>query len=185
MDDGQYWSECDYLRQQRHAHLDGNTINGTANLGILVDNTNAFALTISAGLKLGNAQTWMNSSGNLLTISGAVNLNGKALTINGSGNTTISGLISGAGTFTKAGTGTLTLSNTGSTFTGQLTVQAGTLKIDTINNASANGELGNNSLSVILGSSSGVTGTLDTRAERHQYQEVHHGHGGNWRFSNR
>ena len=141
--------------------LDGNTINGTANLGILVDNTNAFALTISAGLKLGNAQTWMNSSGNLLTISGAVNLNGKGLTINGSGNTTISGLISSGGAFTKAGTGTLTLSNTGSTFTGQLTVQAGTLKIDTINNASANGELGNNALSVILGSSGGVTGTLE------------------------
>ncbi len=140
--------------------LNGNTINGIANLGILIDNTNAFTLTISASIKVGNAQSWLNNSSNLFTVSGAVNINNKALTIDGSGDTTISGLISGAGGFTKAGTGTLTLSNTGDTYTGQLTVQAGTLKIDTINNASANGELGNNALSVILGSS-GATGTLE------------------------
>src|SRR5437016_1035453 len=141
--------------------LQGNTINGTAGLGILVDNANAFTLTISASLKVGNAQTWRNSSGNILTISGAVNTNAKALTIDGTGNTTISGVVSSSGALTKAGTGTLTLSNTGDTYTGQLTVQAGTLKIDTINNASANGELGNNALSVILGSTGGVTGTLE------------------------
>ena len=141
--------------------LQGNTINGTAGLGILADNANAFTLTISASLKVGNAQTWRNSSGNLLTISGAVNTNAKALTIDGTGNTTISGVVSSSGALTKAGTGTLTLSNTGDTYTGQLTVQAGTLKIDTINNASANGELGNNALSVILGSTGGVTGTLE------------------------
>src|SRR5437879_159820 len=139
--------------------LQGHTINGTAGLGILVDNANAFTLTISASLKVGNAQTWRNSSGNLLMISGAVNT-AKALTIDGTGNTTISGVVSSSGALTKAGTGTLTLSNTGDTYTGQLTVQAGTLKIDTINNASANGELGNNALSVILGSS-GATGTLE------------------------
>lgn len=141
--------------------LNGSTINGTAGLGILVDNANAFALTISADLKIGGAQTWTNSSGNLLTISGPVNTNTKALTINGTGNTTISGLISSTGAITKAGTGMLTLSNTGDSYTGQLTVQAGTLGIDTINNASANGELGNNALAVILGNTGGLTGTLE------------------------
>jgi autotransporter-associated beta strand protein len=142
--------------------LQSSTINGTAGLGILVDNANAFTLTITAPLKIGNAQTWTNSSGNLLTIgAGGVDLNTKALTINGSGNTTISGVISNAGAFSKAGSGKLTLSNTGDTYTGQLTVQAGTLCIDTINNASANGELGNNALSVILGNTGAVTGTLE------------------------
>ena len=140
--------------------LQGSTINSIAGLGILVDNSSTYTLTISEGLQIGNAQTWMNSSGNLLTVSGAVNLNNKGLTVSGTGNTTISGVVSNAGAFTKAGTGTLTLSNTGDSYTGQLTVQAGTLKIDTINNASANGELGNNALSVILGSS-GATGTLE------------------------
>jgi fibronectin-binding autotransporter adhesin len=140
--------------------LQGNTINGTAGLGILVDNTNAFTLTISAPLKIGAAQTWTNSSSNLFTLSGTLDLNSQGLTINGAGNTTISGLVSNAGAFTKAGSGKLTLSNTGDTYSGQLTVQAGTLSIDTINNASANGELGNNALAVILGSS-GATGTLE------------------------
>ena len=141
--------------------LNGNTINGTANLGILIDSTAAYKLTINCGVKVGNAQSWTNNSSNLFTIGGAVNVNNKALTINGTGDTTISGVVSNAGALTKAGTGTLTLSNTGDTYTGQLTVQAGTLKIDTINNASANGELGNNALSVILGNTGGVTGTLE------------------------
>lgn len=142
--------------------LNGNTINGTAGLGILIDNANAFTLTINCILKVGNAQTWTNNSGNILTVgAGGVNTNAKALTINGTGNTTISGVVSSTGAITKAGTGTLTLSNTGNTYSGQLTVQAGTLSIDTINNTSANGELGNNALSVILGNTGGVTGTLE------------------------
>ncbi|HZR78574.1 MAG TPA: autotransporter-associated beta strand repeat-containing protein, partial [Chthoniobacterales bacterium] len=140
--------------------LNGNTINGTAGLGILVNNTNAFALTINVPLKLGGAQTWTNSSGNLLTIGGAVDLSKEALTVNGAGNTTISGIISNSGAFTKTGSGTLTLANTANSFTGQLTVQAGKLKIDNVNDASTNGELGNNASSVILGSS-GTTGTLE------------------------
>ena len=141
--------------------LQGNTINGTAGLGILIDNTNAFTLTISAPVQIGNAQTWTNNSGNLFTLSGTLNLNNKALTINGTGDTTISGLISNAGAFTLAGAGTLTLTNTASSYTGQLTVQVGTLKIDTINNSSANGELGNSALSVILGGAGNQTGTFE------------------------
>src|SRR5207237_5602198 len=78
--------------------LNGNTINGTAGLGILIDNASAFTLTINAPVKVGNAQTWTNNSGNILTIgSGGVDLNNKTLTVNGSGNTTITGVISSSG----------------------------------------------------------------------------------------
>src|SRR2546429_7982871 len=52
--------------------LAGNTINGTAGLGILVDNISAFTLTINCPIALGAIQTWTNNSSNLLTI-GAVN----------------------------------------------------------------------------------------------------------------
>ena len=111
--------------------LNGNTINGTAGLGILVDNANAFALTINAPIKIGGAQTWRNNSGNLLTIGGAVNLNNKAFTIDGTGNTTISGVMSGAGAFTKSGSGNVILSSNANTYTGTTTVNGGNLSIGT------------------------------------------------------
>jgi autotransporter-associated beta strand protein len=124
--------------------LNGNTINGTSGLGILVDNSNAFKLTITASLALAAAQTWRNNSGNLLTVgAGGVNTNGQALTIDGTGDTTISGIISGSGTLTKAGAGTLTLSDA-NTYTGSTTISAGTL-IAAATSGSA------------LGSTSGIT----------------------------
>jgi len=107
--------------------LNGNTINGTAGLGILMDNSSAFALTITAPVRLGNAQTWANQSGNLLTV-GAVNLNTKALTIDGTGNTAATGVMSGSGALTKNGSGTLTLTGT-NTYVGTNTFNGGTVAI--------------------------------------------------------
>lgn len=66
----------------------------------------------------------------------------------------------GAGTLTKSGAGTWTLSGA-NTFTGALTIAAGTLAIPTINNASAAGPLGNSATAVTLGSTGGVSGTLE------------------------
>ena len=65
--------------------------------GILVDNTNAFTLTITATVSIGNDQAWTNNSGNLFTVSGNVNLGGNAVTVNGTGDTLISGNVSGLG----------------------------------------------------------------------------------------
>jgi autotransporter-associated beta strand protein len=136
----------------------GSTI--TLNTGIIM-NSGAGIATIISPVTLGGAQSWTNNSLSLLTVgAAAVNIGGNLLTIDGSGNTTISGVIggTGAGGITKTGTGSLTLSAS-NTFAGQLSVQNGTLAISTINNASANGRLGNSALSVILGAS-GQTGTL-------------------------
>jgi fibronectin-binding autotransporter adhesin len=121
--------------------LNGNTINGIAGLGILIDNTTAFTLSISCAVKLNNAQIWTNNSTDIFTVSGTLNTNGKALTINGSGSTTISGVTSGTGSVTKSGTGTLTLSGT-NTYTGITTVTAGTLSIDLLSNGGSNSSLG-------------------------------------------
>ena len=60
---------------------------------------------------------------------------------------------------TKAGAGTLTLTGA-NTFSGQLTVSAGTLVVNTNTNISAAGPLGQSALAVILGSTGGNTGTL-------------------------
>ena len=88
------------------------TINGVGGTGILIDNTNAFTLTISARVAVGAAQAWTNNSGNLFTVSGAtVALGGNALTVNGTG-TRLSQAYSAAvcgSNLTKDGSGTLTL----------------------------------------------------------------------------
>jgi len=76
---------------------------------------------------------------------------------NGSG--TFDGTIASTVAFTKTGSGTQTLTGPNS-FTGQLTVEAGTLAIPTINDASAAGTLGNSALAVILGKTGGGTGAL-------------------------
>ena len=105
-----------------------NGAGGSPNIGILVDNTDTKTLTISAPLKLGAGQTWRNSSGNLLTISGAVNNNGNALSLDGTGNITISGIISGSGSLTQDDSGTVTLTAT-NTYSGATTISAGTLQL--------------------------------------------------------
>jgi len=132
--------------------LGGNTINGTSGLGILVDNANAFTLTITASLRVENNQTWRNNSSNILTIAGNVDTKGKALTIDGTGNTTISGVISNSGAITKAGTGTLMLSGA-NTYSGGTTLDAGTLNI---NNASA---LGTGTFTISAGSNGIIDNT--------------------------
>lgn len=141
--------------------LQGNTINGTAGLGILVDNANAFTLTVTAPLKLGAAQTWRNNSGNLLTIgAGGVNTNALALTVDGTGNTTISGAVSGTGSLTKSGTGTLILS-VANTYSGTTTVSAGVL---CISNGSALGATSAGT-SVASGAMLELTGNIAVGAE--------------------
>ena len=111
---------------------------GILGTGILVDNPNAVTLTITANLGISNGQAWTNNSGNLFTVSGNVNLNGNAVTVNGTGNTLISGNVSGMGSVSdliKDGSGTLTLTGT-NIYGGGTAVNAGTLLV---NNTSGSG----------------------------------------------
>jgi fibronectin-binding autotransporter adhesin len=82
-----------------------------------------------------------------------------ALTLGGNGQSaSYSGVLSGAGSLTKTGIGTLTLGGANS-FSGVLTVSEGSLSISTINNTSTSGPLGNSASAVVLGSPGNV-GTL-------------------------
>jgi len=72
---------------------------------------------------------------------------------------TISSVIQNGG-ITKKGTGVLNLTGA-NTFGGQLTVEQGVLNVASVNNASANGPLGNSASSVILGKSDGSTGAIE------------------------
>ena len=75
---------------------------------------------------------------------------------------TLSGVISSSGPVIiggSGGTGTVVLSNT-NTFNGGLTIANGTVQVPTINNASTNGPLGNQT-SVTMGAGGGSVGTID------------------------
>jgi autotransporter-associated beta strand protein len=139
--------------------LQANTINGTGGLGILIDSPNSFTLTISTAVKIGNAQTWRNNSGNLFSVSGTLDLNNKGLTVDGTANTTISGSISGAGGFTKSGSGTAILSNTGNSFTGTITANGGDLQLSTFTLATGT------TASIASGATFTSTGTLNLTAD--------------------
>ena len=121
--------------------------------------TAAGTATLGGTLTLATPQTWSNTTG-ILTITGTVANGTNLLTVGGAGDTTVSAVIgNGTGGLTKTGAGRLTLSGI-NTFSGQVTVQEGSLSAGTANNISSDGPLGNNALSVILGNTGGVTGTL-------------------------
>ena len=115
-----------------------------------------------------------------LSGSGAVELaSGITLTTGDAGDDTISGVISGAGSFTKAGSGILTLSGS-NTYTGSTTLSAGTILISASNNIGATpgsadadniiftGGTLNTSGTFSLGSNKGITmtssGTINTNS---------------------
>ncbi|MCE9609012.1 MAG: autotransporter-associated beta strand repeat-containing protein [Chthoniobacter sp.] len=162
------------------------TLNGNGTLNLTGSNTLAGLAFNSSG---GTGNPTVNTGG-VLTITGAItstpgnvavvpqlsgtlNLNGQpaasiSVSAHADGNyvnnatplngLTISAVIQNGG-LTKTGTGVLNVTNN-NTFTGQLTVAQGVLNVDSINNVSTNGRLGNNASSVILGGS-GTTGTLE------------------------
>jgi autotransporter-associated beta strand protein len=95
-------------------------------------NSGAGAVTLISPITLGAAQSWLNNSASLLTVgTDTVSKAGYLLTVGGSGNTTVSGIIDGAGGLAKSGAGTLTLNGTNAnTFTGGLGITNGTVILD-------------------------------------------------------
>ena len=97
------------------------TLTGLGTLVLTAVNTYAGGTIISQGtLKIGNGGTTGSVSGPIL--------NDAALVFDHSGNFTFAGLISGNGTLTKLGAGTLILT-ANNTVTGLITISAGTLQV--------------------------------------------------------
>lgn len=141
--------------------IGSNTALGTGTITLnsgKLSSDSATARSLSNNLVIGGAVTLGDSVTNgTLAFSGTVDLGGATRNITTPSGVAMSGVVSNGG-LTKDGVGTLTVSGA-NYFAGPLTVVSGALSIATINNAGANGPLGNSSGAVTLGGS-GTTGTL-------------------------
>ena len=140
-----------YLGQSDSANLGTLDLSGNSQQIAGLDstpgiNTNAFAK---------NCVT--NSSANAMAI---LTLGGSGAYVYGDGSTENSGIIAGPVRLILTGSGTQTLADTNSSFSGALTVRQGALTVPLVNNDNQNGPLGNSTNAVTLGSS-GQTATLD------------------------
>jgi filamentous hemagglutinin family protein len=117
----------------------------------------------SGGAVASSANTLTIGSGNVLALSGNGGINGTSVLAFGAGpgiiravaNITISSQITGSAGLTTGGTGIITLSNAGNSFTGDIRISQGTVKIS----ADANLGLGSGSTNITL-----AGGTLQTTA---------------------
>jgi fibronectin-binding autotransporter adhesin len=123
---------------------------GTGTLTLLGDNStnagggfinamivNAGTLAVSQDVSLGQLAKPVILNAGKLQLNGSFNLTGRALTISSGGGTvdtnsfssTFDGVVSGSAALTKTGAGTLALSNTANTYSGNLAVNGGTLQL--------------------------------------------------------
>ena len=104
----------------------------------------AGTLTIAAGGVNVNNLTFLTTGYTIAGGANALTLSGTAPTIDtGTGSQTISAAVAGTSGFTKLGSGTLTLSTTTNTWTGNAIINAGTLNVNIGQAASAGFVLGN------------------------------------------
>lgn len=116
---------------------------------------NAGSPTITSNITMADNLVITESGTGLLTLAGNVSAGANTLTVQGTGNTTISGAISGTGPLIKNGTGTLRLSGN-STFSAPLTINSGVVV------AASNNALGASSFnnSIATGASLHLSGGI-------------------------
>jgi autotransporter-associated beta strand protein len=115
--------------------------------------------TWNGDITVGTVDSRIESAAGLLTIGGNITMTSAPI-FQGAGNISITGVVSGAQSFTMGNlmTGVLSLSGN-NTYTGSTLVNAGTLSVSSMNNQSTSGVFGNSTGQIALGGSTN-NGTL-------------------------
>jgi autotransporter-associated beta strand protein len=139
-------------------------------------NTGAFAMNFSGGafefskngttnptLTFANVATTIQTFSNNLVINDMLSVSQAGSAVS---NSTIAGVISGAGGVRKSGNGYVYITGTDNSFGGSVNVSAGTLFVRSIGNAGANSSLGTNgTIALGEGSSTNALRTINVAAE--------------------
>ena len=126
----------------------------TGNTTINVTGGNGYTLQTGPINNANGAALTLNANSAHVAINGGI-ANVSTLNLGGAMNSSVSGVVSGAATITKAGAGTATLGGV-NTYTGGLTVQNGTLNLSGARTATH--------AAITVGNVSGQTGTLNLSA---------------------
>ena len=130
------------------------TANGTARVGTYGTRTIATPVTLNAGTSL------MNLGGGNGIWTGAINATGP-ITVNAGGNMAIDGTLTGTNNITKTGGSVLVLQSDSSGYSGKLTVNAGTLRLE---NSAALGTATGADVITLVGGASLQGGTIAATA---------------------
>jgi fibronectin-binding autotransporter adhesin len=143
---------------------------------LTIANSGAFAMNFTGGafefsksgannplLTFATATTTIQTFSNNFVLNDTLAVNQASATVS---NSTIAGVISGAGGLRKSGNGYVYLTGTNNSFGGGVTNSAGTLFVASIGNAGANSSLGTNG-TIVLGDGSATNAlrTINTAAE--------------------
>ena len=136
------------------------TVLATVNTNGTLDVSN-FTLPIPTGDTISLNGGTLASSGTGVVASsgtGAINL-AAASSVGGTGSLTISSLIEGSNGLTKNGSGTVSLTNTANTYTGQTTINNGILSVSELNASGSTSSIGQTTFAILIGSNA-TAGTL-------------------------
>lgn len=124
-----------------------NAADGTIDLNAFLTYTGAAAATSDRAIFLtGSNGILYNTGSNLLTLTGGITGDNRNFRFRGTGEIIETGLIAtGNGTVSRTDNGTVTLTNPGNSFSGAVTVYAGTLSVDSLSNSNTPSALGQGS----------------------------------------
>ena len=150
------------------------TLNGTlsgdsqyANAIFVLNSATGGSLTVNPNILIGTAGTQIVAS-RALNINGTLNWGTFGMTNNiAGGTTTVAGVVSGSGNWSKSGGGTYYFSNAANTFSSTVTATGGTLKVNKLADGGSNSSLGAGSSTITLtGSTLEYAGTTTDSTNR-------------------